>query len=335
MSRILVTGGTGYIGSHACVELIRAGHEVTVLDNLSNSSPESLRGVERITGVRPALCEVDLCEPERVREVIERVSPEAVVHFAGLKYVSESVRRPLLYYRNNVTGSINLFKAMEDTGVRRLVFSSSCTVYGQTETVPIRETAPAANPANPYGRTKLMIEDILKDLYARDPRWSVAVLRYFNPVGAHASGLIGEHPRQQPENLMPRLVRVARGLAEQLEIWGGDYPTPDGTGIRDYIHVVDLAEGHVAALDAMPKNGGHAIYNLGTGKGHSVIEVVQAFERATGKRVPYAIRSPRPGDIARIWADCEKAARELGWKTTRNLDTACADAWRWECRGAK
>ena len=326
---ILVTGGAGYIGSHTCVALIEAGHVPLVLDNLCNSSVESLARVQRITGVRPLWVEGDIRDAALLQRVLAEHRPQAVIHFAGLKAVGESVREPLSYYDNNVGGTTILLQAMQEAGLRNLIFSSSATVYGDPASVPIREDFPRS-ATNPYGRSKLMIEDILDDLVGADPRWRVARLRYFNPVGAHASGLIGEDPRGIPNNLMPYITQVAVGRLPELQVFGGDWPTPDGTGVRDFIHVMDLAEGHVAALAHLLGEPGMFTVNLGTGQGYSVLQMVQAFERNSGRRVPYRIVPRRAGDIAACWADASAAHRLLHWHARRDLDTICADAWRWQ-----
>lgn len=324
---ILVTGGAGYIGSHTVLELLGAGHAVTVLDNLSNSKEEALRRVSGLSGRYPGFQRVDLLDCEGTLQVLAGSGIEAVIHFAGLKAVGESVARPLDYYRNNLTGTINLLRAMKETGVRKIVFSSSATVYGDPASVPIREDFPLG-PTNPYGRTKLMIEDILRDLGASRPDWEITLLRYFNPVGAHPSGKIGEDPHGIPNNLLPFISQVAVGRRERLNVFGGDWPTQDGTGVRDYIHVVDLALGHLAALEK--SRPGVAVYNLGTGRGNSVLEMVAAFERAAGKKIPYRIVDRRPGDIAECWADPSRAERELDWKAEKGIDEMCLDAWRWQ-----
>ena len=327
--KLLVTGGAGYIGSHACVEFLEAGHDVVVVDNFSNSSPASLRQVERIAGRALTVAAGDIRDRQFMSELFHWGEFDAVVHFAGLKAVGESVEEPLRYYDNNVGGSVALFECMLENGVKTLVFSSSATVYGDPETVPIREDFPL-RVTNPYGRTKLMIEDILRDMCATDPSWRVALLRYFNPVGAHASGLIGESPNGVPNNLMPYVGQVAVGRRDELSVFGGDYPTPDGTGVRDYIHVVDLARGHLAALDALAAGDGLMTVNLGTGCGYSVLEVLRAFEKACGKPVPYRVVDRRPGDVATCYADPERAAQLLGWRAEFDLDTMCRDAWRWQ-----
>lgn len=327
---VLVTGGAGYIGSHTAVCLLDAGYSVVVLDNLSNSSREALRRVAGICGRAPAFVQGDVRDGELVEQVLREYRVSAVLHFAGLKAVGESVREPLLYYDNNVAGSVALCRAMARAGVFRLVFSSSATVYGEPDTVPYREDFPAGVPTNPYGRSKLMVEELLRDLASSDERWAVALLRYFNPVGAHESGLIGEDPNGIPNNLLPYISQVAIGRLAQLSVFGGDYPTPDGTGVRDYIHVMDLAEGHLKALQALDSRHGAQVWNLGTGQGYSVLEMIRAFEKASGRQVPYQVVERRPGDIAACWADTELAARELAWRAERGLDTMMQDAWRWQ-----
>ena len=327
--RILVTGGAGYIGSHTCVELLAAGHEVVVVDNLANSSAEALERVRRISGRDLEFHRADLRDGAALQGVFARNRFDAVIHFAGLKAVGESVSVPLRYYQNNVAGTLVLCEVMQAHGVTDLVFSSSCTVYGQPQRVPITEDFPLS-ATNPYGRSKLMIEDILRDLYVANHSWNITLLRYFNPVGAHPSGRIGEDPRGIPNNLMPFIAQVAVGRLERLSVFGGDYPTRDGTGVRDYIHVVDLAIGHIAAVQKLAQNPGVAAYNLGTGQGYSVLEMVTAFERACGKPIPYQIVSRRPGDIAETYADPSWAERQLGWSARLGLDEMCADVWRWQ-----
>jgi UDP-glucose 4-epimerase len=327
--RILVTGGAGYIGSHTVVELLQAGFEVTVLDNLDNASAESLRRVEAITGRAAPLVVGDIRDGALLGRLLAAERFDAAIHFAGLKAVGESVEQPLTYYDNNVAGTVTLLRSLDTAGVRRIVFSSSATVYGDPAAVPIREDA-ATGPTNPYGRTKWMIEFILQDLAAADPRWAVANLRYFNPVGAHASGRIGEDPQGIPNNLMPFVAQVAVGRRERLSVFGGDWPTRDGTGVRDYIHVVDLARGHVAALRRVLDVAGAWTVNLGTGRGTSVLEMVAAFERASGRPVPYAIVGRRAGDIAECYADPTRAAELLGWRAELGIDAMCADGWRWQ-----
>lgn len=329
--RILVTGGTGYVGSHTCVELLKAGHDVVAIDNLSNSSPIVLDRIEKICNRRPAFHEVDVRNRDRVAEILAEYAIEAVIHFAGLKAVGESVVQPLRYYDNNVTGSLVLIDAMAEAGVRSLVFSSSATVYGDPHSVPIHEDFPLS-ATNPYGRSKLMIEEILRDLSRADDSWHIALLRYFNPVGAHESGLIGEDPGGIPNNLMPYISQVAVGRRPELQIFGGDYPTPDGTGVRDYIHVVDLACGHIAALEWLQRRKGVHTFNLGTGHGTSVLEVVSAFEAASGRSVPYSVVDRRPGDIAQCFADASRAEQEFTWKAQRGIMEMCRDAWNWQVK---
>jgi len=326
---ILVTGGAGYIGSHTCVELLQAGHEVTVVDNLSNSKEEALKRVQEITGKKLKFYKADLLDRNAIFEIFEKESIEAVIHFAGFKAVGESVSIPLRYYHNNITGTVILCEAMQKYNVKNIVFSSSATVYGDPHTVPIVEDFPLS-ATNPYGRTKLMIEEILHDLYISDKTWNIALLRYFNPVGAHVSGRIGEDPKGIPNNLVPYIARVAAGRLEYLNVYGGDYPTKDGTGIRDYIHITDLAIGHIKALKKLDEKPGIVTYNLGTGKGLSVLEVVNAFRKASSRDIPYKIVGRRPGDIAACYADVAKAKKELGWSADRGVDEMCADTWRWQ-----
>ncbi|MDE2324929.1 MAG: UDP-glucose 4-epimerase GalE [Betaproteobacteria bacterium] len=326
---ILVTGGAGYIGSHTCVALIEAGYKPLVYDNLCNSSAESLARVERITGVRPDFIKADIRDASALDSAFNAHDVQAVIHFAGLKAVGESVDKPLSYYDNNVGGTVALLQAMQRTELRTIIFSSSATVYGDPASVPIREDFPLS-ATNAYGRSKLMIEEILGDLHRAEPQWRIARLRYFNPVGAHESGLIGEDPLGIPNNLMPYVTQVAVGRLPRLRIFGGDWPTVDGTGVRDYIHVMDLAEGHVAALRHVLAHDGMFTVNLGTGRGYSVLQMVQAFGRSIGRELPYDIVARRPGDIAECWADPTAAERLLGWKTKRGLDAICADAWRWQ-----
>lgn len=329
---IIVTGGAGYIGSHTCVELLNAGHQVTVIDNLSNSSEKSLERVQELTGKAVALFQADLLDTEAVDRIFELCDDAgAVIHFAGLKAVGESVAEPLRYYQNNVTGTLNLCQVMQKYGVKNIVFSSSATVYGNPAKVPITEDFPLSC-TNPYGRSKLMVEDIFRDLYVADPSWNIALLRYFNPVGAHESGKIGEDPNDIPNNLMPYISQVAVGKLEQLSVYGSDYNTPDGTGVRDYIHVVDLALGHIKALEKLNENPGVVTYNLGTGKGCSVIDMIKAFAEASGKTVNYRITDRRPGDIDCCYADPTLAYQELGWKAELGLKRMCADTWRWQSK---
>jgi len=327
--KVLVTGGAGYIGSHTCVELLNAGHEVVVVDNLCNSRREALRRVERICDRTLAFEQVDVGDGAALDRIFRQHEIEAVIHFAGLKAVGESVTQPLRYYHNNVSGTLTLCETMARHGVFNLVFSSSATVYGDPQRVPITEDLPLS-ATNPYGRSKLMIEDILRDLGVSDPRWNCILLRYFNPVGAHASGQIGEDPNGIPNNLMPYITQVAVGKLEQLSVFGGDYPTADGTGVRDYIHVVDLALGHLKALDKLAAKPGVVAYNLGTGQGYSVLDMVRAAERASGKTIAYRIVERRPGDIAACFADPTLAARELGWRAERGIEAMTRDAWNWQ-----
>lgn len=327
--KILVTGGLGYIGSHTCVELLVAGHEVVAVDNLANSKLAVRERVAAIAGRPLAFAEVDVRDAAALAAVFRQHGFDAVIHFAGLKAVGESVAQPLRYYDNNVHGSQVLLQVMEQFDVRTLVFSSSATVYGDPHAVPIVEDFPL-RATNPYGHSKLMVEQVLRDVAAADPRWHIALLRYFNPVGAHESGLIGEDPNGIPNNLLPYIAQVAAGRRAQLSVFGDDYPTADGTGIRDYIHVVDLAIGHVKTLDKLMRTPGVLTYNLGTGRGNSVLEMVRAFERASGRAIAYAVAPRRAGDIAQCYADASLAERELGWKAVRSTDQMCADAWRWQ-----
>ena len=328
---ILVTGAAGYIGSHTCVELLQSGYEVVAVDNLVNASREALRRVERITGKTVLFYQTDACDPAAL-EAVFAANPgvTAVIHFAGLKAVGESVRKPLEYYTNNLESTLSLLQVMRRHRVRNLIFSSSATVYGDPASVPIREDFPVGGTTNPYGTSKLFIERILTDLCAADPELNVALLRYFNPIGAHASGLIGEDPRGIPNNLVPYIAQVASGKLEKLHVFGGDYPTPDGTGVRDYIHVVDLAKGHVAALKKLDQNCGLFICNLGTGRGYSVLEVLRAYEKACGRKLPYVVEGRRAGDIAACWADPTKARTELGWRAELGIDEMCASSWNWQ-----
>lgn len=327
--KILVTGGAGYIGSHTCVELMAAGYDIVVLDNLANSHAPVLDRIARIAGRPAEFVQGDIRDARLLDSLFGQHAFQAVIHFAGLKAVGESVARPELYYDNNVSGTVNLVQAMMRAGVKQLVFSSSATVYGESGHPPFTEDS-ALGPTNPYGRSKLMVEQILQDVSRSDATWRIALLRYFNPVGAHASGLIGEDPNGIPNNLMPYVSQVAVGRLQQLSVWGNDYPTPDGTGVRDYIHVVDLALGHLAALRALPGLAPANVFNLGTGRGNSVLEVVRAFERASGRPVPYRIAERRPGDVAASFADASRADQVLHWRADRGLDEMCADAWRWQ-----
>lgn len=327
--KILVTGGAGYIGSHTCIELLEAGHEVVVVDNLMNSKEESLKRVQEITGKPLIFNRVDLLDRHALMDIFTRHHIDAVIHFAGLKSVGESVRIPLKYYHNNITGTLILCEVMAEHSVKNIVFSSSATVYGDPAAVPIREDFPLG-PTNPYGWTKLMIEEILKDLFVSDPSWNIALLRYFNPIGAHESGRIGEDPNGIPNNLVPYISQVAVGRLQELKVFGDDYPTPDGTGLRDYIHVVDLAQGHLYALDRLLAGSGVITYNLGTGCGYSVLEIVSAFEKACSKKIRFQIVGRRDGDIAVCYADPSKANRELGWAAKRGIEEMCIDTWRWQ-----
>ncbi len=328
---ILVSGGAGYIGSHTCVELLEAGYDIVVADNLCNSSEESIRRVERITGKQVPFVKAELCDPAQVDSLFQQYPDiEAVIHFAGLKAVGESVAKPLEYYTNNLVNTLVLLNAMRKYGVKNFVFSSSATVYGDPATVPIEESFPTGGTTNPYGTTKLFLERVLTDYCAADPSLNVAVLRYFNPIGAHESGLIGEDPNGIPNNLVPYIAQVAVGKLEKIHVYGGDYPTPDGTGVRDYIHVVDLARGHVAALRKLEGNCGLFVCNLGTGKGYSVLDVLHAYEKACGKTLPYVMDPRRPGDIAACYADPRKAREELGWEAQYGIEEMCASSWKWQ-----
>lgn len=326
---VLVTGGAGYIGSHTCLELLLNGHEVIVIDNLINSKEESLNRVCELAGRKLMFHKVDLLDRDAVNRVLDKYPVDAVIHFAGLKAVGESASVPLKYYHNNITGSLVLCEALKQKGIRKLVFSSSATVYGEPESVPIREDFPLS-ATNPYGRTKLMIEEILRDMASSDATWDIAILRYFNPVGAHESGRIGEDPNGIPNNLMPYIAQVAVGKLPELRVFGDDYPTRDGTGVRDYIHVVDLAKGHLKALDKLKEHPGIVTYNLGTGCGYSVLEVIEAFKEASGKKIPYNIVDRRPGDVASCYADPSLAEKDLYWSAKRSLQLMCSDAWRWQ-----
>ncbi|MGL5429918.1 MAG: UDP-glucose 4-epimerase GalE [Vibrio sp.] len=327
--KVLVTGGMGYIGSHTCIQMIQAGMTPVILDNLYNSKATVLARIEQVTGVRPQFVPGDVRDQTLLVEVMQQQQIEAVIHFAGLKAVGESVQKPLEYYDNNVHGSLVLVAAMREAGVKSLIFSSSATVYGDPASVPITESFPTS-ATNPYGRSKLMVEECLNDFQQANPDWSITLLRYFNPVGSHPSGLLGEDPQGIPNNLMPFVAQVAVGRREHLSVFGSDYPTKDGTGVRDYIHVMDLADGHIAALQKVGTQAGLHIYNLGTGKGYSVLEMVKAFETAAGRAVPYQLVERRAGDIAECWADPTKAAQQLGWQATRTLDEMTQDTWRWQ-----
>jgi UDP-glucose 4-epimerase len=326
---IFVTGGAGYIGSHTCVELLNAGFDVTVFDNFSNSQPEALARVQRITGKKPTLVQGDIRDSAALVAALRSSGASAVIHFAGLKAVGESVQNPLIYYDNNVVGTVRLLQAMQECGVKTLVFSSSATVYGDPQYLPLTEDHPLST-TNPYGQTKLVIEEMLRDLHCSDPSWRLSILRYFNPVGAHASGLIGEDPQGTPNNLLPFVAQVAVGRREFLNVWGNDYATPDGTGVRDYIHVVDLALGHLKALKRLQQHAECQAINLGTGVGYSVLDMVRAFEQASGKPVRYKVAPRRAGDIAACYADPAQALALLGWRAERGLQAMCADAWRWQ-----
>ena len=327
--KILVTGGTGYIGSHTAVELLNSGYEIVIIDNFSNSKSDVLDKIKLITNKDFKFYEGDVCNKDLLRKIFSENKIDAVIHFAGYKAVGESVKKPIMYYRNNIDSTLSLIEVMNEFNCKKIVFSSSATVYGNPTTLPIKEDFPLST-TNPYGSTKLMIENILRDLYISDNDWSIALLRYFNPIGAHVSGLIGENPKGIPNNLMPYIVKVANKELNELSIFGNDYDTPDGTGVRDYIHVVDLAKGHVKALKKIEENPGLAIYNLGTGKGYSVLDIVKNFEAATGVKIPYVIKPRRPGDIATCYSDASKAERELGWKAENDIKEMCADSWRWQ-----
>ena len=326
---ILVTGGAGYIGSHTCVELLNSGYGVVVIDNFSNSSPESLKRVEKITGTSVVLYEGDVRDGTLLTKIFSENKIDYVIHFAGLKAVGESCRMPIEYYDNNINGTLSLVEAMRVHGCKKIVFSSSATVYGTPERLPLDETCRVGGTTNPYGTSKYFQEIIFKDLFAADNEWTVVLLRYFNPVGAHESGLIGEDPQGIPNNLTPFIAKVAIGELKEIGVFGNDYPTPDGTGVRDYIHVVDLAKGHVAAIDKISSSGVH-IYNLGTGKGYSVLEVIKAFSKACGRELPYVIKPRREGDIAECYADSSKAFKELGWKAVLDIDEMCRSLWKWQ-----
>ena len=330
--RVLVTGGAGYIGSHTCVELMESGHDVVVIDNLCNSNPRSLERVEALTGRKVSFYEGDVRDEALLRRIFAEQAIDSVIHFAGLKAVGESVAQPWRYYDNNLNSTLVLTKVMADVGVKRIIFSSSATVYSGDNEMPLRETSRTGNCTNPYGWTKYMTEQILSGIAHADPEWSVVLLRYFNPIGAHESGMIGEDPRGIPNNLMPYITQVAIGRREKLSIFGNDYDTPDGTGVRDYIHVVDLAKGHVAAVTFATENTGCEVFNLGTGTGYSVLDMVKAFEEANGVRIPYQIAGRRPGDLPVCYADPAKSAEMLGWKAEKNLRDMCRDSWNWQSR---
>lgn len=326
---VLVTGGAGYIGSHTCIELLEAGHKVVIVDNFCNSNRVVVDRIEELTGKKPVFYEYDVTDKEKMELVFKEESIDSIIHFAALKAVGESVQKPVEYYSNNLISTLVLFKLMKKYDVRNFVFSSSATVYGEPETCPILEDFPLS-VTNPYGRTKLMIEEMLKDIYKSDNNLNIALLRYFNPVGAHKSGRIGEEPNGIPNNLMPYITKVAVGKLDQLSIFGGDYPTHDGTGVRDYIHVLDLASGHVKALEKLKQNPGLVTYNLGTGKGYSVLDLVKSFSEASGKEIPYKIVGRRAGDVAICYADSTKAEKELGWKAKYEINEMCLDSWRWQ-----
>lgn len=327
---ILVTGGAGFIGSHTCVELLNAGYDVVVVDNLCNSSEEALRRVEKITEKKVTFYEADIRDKEAMNSIFEKETIDSVIHFAGLKAVGESVAKPLEYYQNNIAGTINLCDVMRSHGVKNIIFSSSATVYGDPAFIPITEECPKGTCTNPYGWTKWMLEQILTDLHTADSEWNVVLLRYFNPIGAHKSGLMGEDPKGIPNNLIPYISQVAIGKLECLGVFGNDYDTHDGTGVRDYIHVVDLAIGHVKALKKIEEKAGVCVYNLGTGVGYSVLDMLHAFEKACGKELPYQIKPRRAGDISTCYSDAKKAKEELGWEAERGLEEMCEDTWRWQ-----
>jgi UDP-glucose 4-epimerase len=328
--KILVTGGAGYIGSHTVLELISAGHEPVVLDNLCNSSAEAVKRLELLSGQAIPFYEGDIRDKAFLEQVFDKERPDAVIHFAGLKAVGESVSKPQEYYENNIGGTLVLTEVMKEKGVKNIIFSSSATVYGDPVQIPITEECPKGVCTNPYGWTKWMLEQILTDIQKADPEWNVVLLRYFNPIGAHESGMIGEDPKGIPNNLLPYVAQVAVGRLKEVGVFGNDYDTPDGTGVRDYIHVVDLAKGHAAALKKIEEKAGLSLYNLGTGKGSSVLDVIHAFEKAAGKPIPYVIKPRRPGDIATCYAKCDKAKEELGWEAKLNLDDMCASSWKWQ-----
>lgn len=330
MRTILVAGGAGYIGSHTCVELLQAGYDVVVVDNLSNSSQESLNRVKKITGKSVKFYEADVADKEAMDKIFNENDIFGVINFAGLKAVGESVEKPLEYYQNNITGTLNMCEVMRKHGVKNIIFSSSATVYGDPETVPITEECPKGVCTNPYGWTKSMLEQILTDIQKADPEWNVILLRYFNPIGAHKSGLMGEDPNGIPNNLMPYVMKVAIGQLPQVNVFGNDYDTPDGTGVRDYIHVVDLADGHVKAIKKLEENPGLKIYNLGTGKGYSVLDVIKNVSKAVGKEIPYVIAPRRAGDIAQCYSDASLAKKELGWEAKNGIKEMCEDSWNWQ-----
>ncbi len=328
--KILVTGGAGYIGSHTCVELLNEGYEVVIVDNLCNSNRKAVDRVEEITGKKTVFYEADIRDSAKMNEVFADEKPDCVIHFAGLKAVGESVGKPLEYYENNINGTLVMLDVMRKNGCKNIIFSSSATVYGDPKFIPITEECPKGSPTNPYGWTKSMLEQILTDLHTSDPAWNVILLRYFNPIGAHKSGLIGEDPKGIPNNLLPYVAQVAIGKLEKVGVFGNDYDTPDGTGVRDYIHVVDLARGHVRAIDKIKQDPGVKIYNLGTGNGYSVLDVIKAFSKACGHEVPYEIKPRRAGDIATCYADATLAKNELSWEAQYGIDEMCEDSWRWQ-----
>ncbi|MFQ9515842.1 MAG: UDP-glucose 4-epimerase GalE [Eubacterium sp.] len=330
MSTILVTGGAGFIGSHTCVELLDSGYDVVVVDNLCNASRESIKRVEQITGKTLRFYEADIADTEAMNRIFDENDIYGVIHFAGLKAVGESVQKPLEYYKNNISGTLEMCDVMRKHGVKNIIFSSSATVYGDPEIIPITEECPKGQCTNPYGWTKSMLEQILTDIQKADDEWNVILLRYFNPIGAHKSGLIGEDPNGIPNNLMPYITKVATGQLPQVNVFGNDYPTPDGTGVRDYIHVVDLAVGHVNAIEKLKENPGVKIYNLGTGKGYSVLEVIENFSKASGVDIPYVITDRRAGDIAECYSDASLAKKELGWEAKYGIREMCADSWNWQ-----
>lgn len=328
--QILVTGGAGYIGSHTCVELLEAGYEVVVVDNLYNSNKKAIERIQQITHKEVKFYEEDILDKEALRKIFQENSIDAVIHFAGLKAVGESVQKPIEYYTVNISGTLNLITVMKEFNCKNIIFSSSATVYGDPQEIPITEKCPKGICTNPYGWTKWMLEQILTDVHTSDPEWNVILLRYFNPIGAHESGLIGEDPKGIPNNLLPYVAQVAIGKLECVGVFGDDYDTPDGTGVRDYIHVVDLAKGHVQALNKIKEKAGCKVYNLGTGKGYSVLDVIHAFSKACGKELPYQIKPRRPGDIATCYSKCDLAKEELGWEAQYDLDAMCASSWKWQ-----
>lgn len=330
--KILVTGGAGYIGSHTCVELLNEGYEVVIMDNLYNSSQKAVDRIQEITGKSVAFYKTDILDKEGMQEIFDKEKIDAVIHFAGLKAVGESVQKPLEYYHTNITGTLNLCDVMRDHGVKNIIFSSSATVYGDPAQIPITEECPKGTATNPYGWTKWMLEQILTDIHTADSEWNVILLRYFNPIGAHKSGMIGEDPKGIPNNLLPYVAQVAIGKLECVGVFGDDYDTPDGTGVRDYIHVVDLAKGHVKAINKLADKDGVNVYNLGTGKGYSVLEVIKAFGKACGHEIPYQIKPRRAGDIATCYSQCDKAKAELGWEAEFGIEEMCADSWKWQAR---